>query len=54
MEAIAWIQMTLWSVFAVVFPPLTVHLHMNGPLVLNAKEIRVNYIHFSDTVSNSI
>lgn len=55
MEAIAWIQMTLWAVFAVLFPPpLTVHLHMNGPLVLNGKEIRVNYIHFSDTVSNSI
>lgn len=27
---------------------------MNGPLVLNGKEITANYIHFSDTVSNPI
>lgn len=32
----------------------SVHLHMNGPSVLNGKKITVNYIHFSGMVSNSI
>lgn len=56
MKLIAWIQMTLQSIFtlSVLFFFNSVHLHMNGPLVLNGKKITVNYIHFSGMVSNSI